>query len=293
MKGRSIALGLVGVAVVAGGGVAGYQVYIEQQAEQRIAEAVRELPPAVKVEYGKVDVGFLGKDLKVNDVKLTLEGGTPIQVDQVQVLELDRRNDPPNYLHAKAVGIRQDLTQVQDEQAATLRKLGYEEMRGSYELKYRYDPQTKAFDLQRLRGDLAGIGSVALQLKLDDFELRNPEAAAANQLPEFKVREVKFSYSDDSLVSRVIKQGAAERGISEEEFLAQLEQDIDAQTSALEGPFFKQLAQALKAFVREPGTLTLSAAPPEAVPVMEIMASAMIRAADLPRELNLTVKAGR
>jgi hypothetical protein len=293
MKIRAVVLGLVGAAVIVGGGLVGYQAYVEQQAEQRIEAAIRELPPNVKVEYGEVEVGPLGQDLSVKDVQLVIGDGNPIRIAEVQLLDVDSDNEPPNYLHAKALGIRQDLAAMDDQQAAMLRKLGYEQIQGNYELQYRYNPQTKALDLQELRGELQNMGSLTLRMQLDNFELENPAVAAGTEFPEFELRQMMLSYQDDSLVRRVIAQGAQEQGVTEEQFVEKILQDLDAQTADLQDPFFTKVRDALKEFIRNPGTLTITANPAQAVPVMEIVASAMIRPADLPQELNMDISTGR
>ena len=292
MKAKSWLLSLVGLFVLVGVGLLAYQMFIERQVEQRIAEEVSKLPSGVTVEYGEVDAGFLGEPLRINDIRLLMEGDAPVHIKQVEVIEYDRRNDPPNFLHAKASGIRRDLLVEDDPQMAALRKLGYQQIRGSYEIKYRYQPETRQFDLQELRGELEGVGAASLRMKLDNFELQRADAATVNQLPEFELRELTLTYSDDSLVRKLIAEQAKTQGVSEAELMAAIEQQIDAQARTLEDPFFSQLAAELKAFIREPGTLTLTAAPPQAVPVMEIIASALIRAAELPKMLNISVKAG-
>jgi hypothetical protein len=293
MKIRAVVLGLVGAAVIVGGGLVGYQAYVEQQAEQRIEAAVRELPPNVKVDYGEVEVGPLGQDLSVKDVQLVIGDGNPIRIAEVRLLDVDTGNEPPNYLHAKALGIRQDLAAMDDQQAAMLRKLGYEQIQGNYELQYRYNPQTKALDLQELRGELQNMGSLTLRMQLDNFELENPAVAVGTEFPEFELRQMTLSYQDDSLVRRVIAQGAQEQGVTEEQFVEKIVQDIDAQTADLQDPFFTKVRDATKEFIRNPGTLIITADPAQAVPVMEIVASAMIRPADLPQELNMDISTSK
>lgn len=293
MKTRAIVLGLVGAAVIVGGGLVGYQAYVEQQAEQRIEAAVRELPPNVKVEYGEVEVGLLGQDLAVKDVQLVIGDGNPIRIAEIQLLDVDPDHEPPNFLHAKALGIRQDLAAMDDQQAAMLRKLGYEQIQGSYEVHYHYEPQTKVFNLKELRGELENMGSLALRVQLENFELENPAVAAGTEFPEFSVDELVLSYRDDSLLRRVIEQGAQERGVTEAEFVENVLQDIDAQTAGLQDPFFVKVRDTLKEFIRNPGTLTVTANPPQPVPVMEIVASAMVRPADLPQELNLDISTSK
>jgi hypothetical protein len=91
----------------------------------------------------------------------------------------------------------------------------------------------------------------------------------------------------------VIAQGAQEQGVTEEQFVEKIVQDIDAQTADLQDPFFTKVRDAMKEFIRNPGTLIITADPAQAVPVMEIVASAMIRPADLPQELNMDISTSK
>lgn len=290
MKPRSMALGLLGAALLAGAGVGVAQVLAQREAEQRVETFFDNLPESVTARYGGVEVGWLGRDLRVNDVQVQIEGGAPTRIEQIHFLAVDREHSPPHHLHATVTGIRQDLNDVPEEQVTMLRRLGYQEMRGSYEIRYHYDPVNKTLDLQELSGDMDDMAKVSLSLQLGNFELSPETPPEPGQMPEFDVRGLTLRYQDASLVQRVVRQGAEDQGVSEADFIAKVNAEVGQQLQAMEDPFYGKLAGQLRAFLETPGTLVITGRPAQPVPVVELIATAMITPAELPELLNLELQ---
>lgn len=291
MKTKTWVAVLVLAVVVAAGGF-GYQLWLQNQAEQRVAEVAALLEKGdrpVQVEYGEVEVGWSPMPVIVHDVAVALGDEAPTLIEKFTVADYATEDGLATALHVRAEGIAQDLSDLGEEQATLLRKLGYNTMRGAYEMAYDYDPDQQVLELKQLRADVEDMAGIGLELRLSDFDLESAVRGGAQAYPEFKVDKFAITYRDASLVRRLIREAAKEQGVSEEEFVAQLLLDVEAQAG--DDRLMQQLAQELRSFLKDPQQLTISGEPEQAVAVMEVMAAAMLKPDELPQMLNLQVKA--
>jgi hypothetical protein len=267
------------------------QFSLQRTAELRVAELVERLPPEVEVSYGSVELGLFGRDLTVERVRLQPAGHPAIEVARIHLIEFDRHGRPPRYLKARASGVRQDLAALPPDQRQQLQALGYEELRADYSLEYRYERAAGELDVRHLRAELKEMAELTLAFRVSGLD---PERAATD--PQFHALELQLHalelrYTDRSLLPRIIRRSAQQQEISEAEVVEAMLARLDERLKPLKGAFSAQLRRELAQFLRDPQQLTLVARPARPVTAMDALAYVLVRPADLPELLNLSVEA--
>lgn len=278
----AVALGLAAALV---------QYSLQRTAESRVAEFVQRLPPEIVVSYGSVDLGLFGRDLVVEQVRLQPAGHQPVEIARVHLLEFDRHGRPPTYLKARASGVRQDLAALPQDQREQLQGLGYEELRADYSLEYRYERVAGELDVRHLRAELKDMAEITLAFRVSGLD---PERATTD--PQFHALELQLHalelrYADHSLLPRIIRRSAQQQQISEAAVVEAMLARLDEQLKPLEGAFFIELRRELAQFLRDPQRLSVAARPVRPVSAMDALAYVLVRPADLPELLNLSVEA--
>ncbi|KAB7622754.1 hypothetical protein [Alkalilimnicola sp. S0819] len=281
-----VALGVVAVLAVVAGVVA--QQRIEGQVLAQLDESIAQLPAGMNASYGAVEVGLFGRRVEVRDMVVSAQEGGTTRIERLLFTEYDKANDPPHYLSMRAEGVSQDLGELGDDQARMLSAMGYDSIRGTYEMAYRYEPETQVLNLSRLRGELDEMGGLGLSMTLSEFDLEK-SVTGPQSLPAFRVDDFTLSYTDASLMRRLISQSAAEQDMSEEAFVQQMLGELEQQAG--DNAFVQASLPEIRRFLMEPGELTLTGQPEAPVSAMEFMATAMMRTHALPELMNLNLKA--
>jgi hypothetical protein len=283
---------VLAIVVLVALGLGGAQLYVQNRVETEVAEFTarweEQLPPGSEIRYGDVSAGFLASTITVSDVRVEPQGEAPLSIEEVHVAELDKDNQPPHYMNVAFRGLEQQLADMPAEQAQALRQMGYERLRGDMQLGYRYDESARQLVVDKASATFDDVASIDASLTLSELDLEQLEQNP-QQPPTFKLASLGLRYQDRSLINRAIKLAAEEEGVSEQEVREQMIQEIETQSQALQGPFYRELAEALKQMVREPGTLVVKADPETPVATFEVMATAMMQPMRLPELLNLSV----
>ena len=291
MRAKPILIGVAALLLIAGVILLLVQSYLQRGAQQGVADFAQRLPPGLALEYGAVDLGLLGRYLHVNDVRLYVYEQAPVAIERVELLEFDRSGRLPHYLHARLIDVEQDLEPLGARQTELLSRLGYDRIRGDYELDYVYSADDDRLDLRRLGVDLHGICTLSLSLRLGSVDLEQAVTMPQQHLLEAELHGLRLSFGDGSMVSRILRAVAEDQQLTEEQVVQQLLERLDRALAPYQGPFFDQLRQELESFLLAPGQLTLTAQPPRPVPLMDLIAYTMVRAGDVPELLNLSVQA--
>ncbi|HYE01581.1 MAG TPA: hypothetical protein VEH84_19515 [Alphaproteobacteria bacterium] len=139
------------------------------------------------------------------------------------------------------------------EAGAPLKLLGYETIRLDYEGAARWSPAEKRLTLERMVLDLADAGRLDISGAVDGF------AFDGTAQETMTLRDAKLVYADRSLAERLLKMAAAEQGLEPEMLRNVLISQVSLQ--GVGEPALQPLAAAVEAFLRKPGTLTVSVAP--------------------------------
>lgn len=253
--------------------------------------------------YGSVAASALSQSIVMRDVSIEVAGGERINVESLTIKNFDWRNGGRPH-HAEFVFARADLPSrliaeyvrlpmaSRDETQRVLDRAGYGRTVGDVHVAYRFDQETQDFELKDSRVDIPGLGTFTLNLKLGNvstIELDNPAVLMGLAL-QVTLKTASFSFRDRSLVSRVVKAYALERGLGEAEAHARLLQDLRAERDRQYDPLQRDFIEALARFVERPSELGIHLDPPAPFPLLSLFLTGS-DSAQLKQRLGLSIAA--
>lgn len=218
-------------------------------------------------------IGADGFSLQSVEVTPPDPNAPTVFIDSVSVENLDTESvlggNPPTRMTLQLAGIDVSVEDVPDLDGFS--ELGITRLLGDVALDYELDPATQVLSLNELSLDFEGLGAVQLAVDAGGISpeaFLNPQAAALSTT----LNSLSLTYTDDSLVQRIMTAGAAEEGKSEDEFLTDRLSDIEAsQAGAGEA---SSVLSPLTAFLQDyqsPGPLSLTLSPAAPIPLLSIM----------------------
>jgi hypothetical protein len=174
-----------------------------------------------------------------------------------------------------------------------LMRAGYNELTLDYEGHSHYDSEQATIDAsQRLSAHGAGTLSIAMHLSNypGGFDWRESMQAMLKFMA-LRLDRLELRYDDASLIERLIKMRAAETGRDFEAVRDELLRSFAAQRQALaERPALSANFDAVADFLRKPGSLTLTLAPPEPVSLGTLMTLSRTNPAAALDALGLSIR---
>lgn len=191
-------------------------------------------------------------------------------------------------------GLDLDLSQVSDRRAREmLRDLGYERLVADYgfTLAWREADESLKVDGFRLAiKDLATLTMDATLIGLTRQAIEAPENLEP-ALAALQFTQGKLAIEDQSIVERAVGMQAKKMNVEPDKFRQQIAGALPLFLMALRNPGFQaKLAPALQAFIKTPGTMTITANPATPVPVMQLIDTAETAPQKLPDLLQVEIK---
>ena len=192
-------------------------------------------------------------------------------------------------------GLDLDLSLVDDRQARKmLTDLGYDRLQAEYGFKLHWREADESLNLENFKLAIKDVGSISADVALSGLTravIQNP-MTIETALPSLAFNRGKVVVQDGSVVDRAIAMEAKKKNQTPEKFREDIAGALPLTLMlVLKNPTFQQkLAPALQAFIRTPGTLTLTAAPAAPVPVTAIMQAADTDPRSLPNLIGLEVQ---
>lgn len=247
-----------------------------------------------------------GADIDPQALMPTLGFAEAIDVDVIQTgtrlgavdrarLDLGAYVGPvPTKVTTDIRGLDLDLSQVSDRRARDmLKQLGYERLVADYgfALTWREADESLKLDGFRLAiKDLATLTMDATLVGLTRQAIEAPEQLEA-ALAALRFSQGKLAIEDKSIVERAVGMQAKKMNVEPDKFRQQIAGALPLFLMALKNPGFQaKLAPALQAFIKAPGTMTITAAPATPVPVMELIDTAEKSPQKLPDLLQVEIK---
>ena len=219
-------------------------------------------------------IGADGFNLQTVEVTPPDPAAPTIFIDSVSVENLDTASvlagGAPTRMTVQLAGIDVSVEDVPEMDGFA--ELGITRLLGDLALDYELDPATQVLSLNELSLDFKGLGTVELAVDaggLSPEAFLNPQMAALSAT----LNSLSLTYTDDSLVQRIMTAGAAEEGKTEDEFLQDSLLEIEA-LQAEAGEASGVLAP-LNDFLRDyqsPGPLSVTLSPAAPIPFVSIMA---------------------
>jgi len=191
-------------------------------------------------------------------------------------------------------GLDLDLSQVSDRRAREmLRDLGYERLVADYgfTLAWREADESLKVDGFRLAiKDLATLTMDATLIGLTRQAIEAPENLEP-ALAALQFTQGKLAIEDQSIIERAVGMQAKKMNVEPDKFRQQIAGALPLFLMALRNPGFQaKLAPALQAFIKTPGTMTITANPATPVPVMQLIDTAETAPQKLPDLLQVEIK---
>ncbi|MCX5515284.1 hypothetical protein C3941_22385 [Kaistia algarum] len=216
-------------------------------------------------------------------------------VDRARFDLTDYIGPVPTKLALDLRGLDLDLSLVDDPKARKmLEGLGYDRLQADYGFKVNWREADQSLNLEDFKLAIKDVGSITADVALTGLTratIENP-MAAETALTSLLFSRGKVVVKDSSVVDRAIAMEAKKKNQTPEKFRDDIAGAVPLSLMlVLKNPTFQQkLAPALQAFIRTPGTMTLTAAPATPVPVLAILAAAENDPRSLPNLISLDVK---
>ncbi len=194
-------------------------------------------------------------------------------------------------------GINLDLSQVNDPKAREMiAGLGYDRLLADYGFKLNWREADESLSLSDFKLTIKDVGSLVADVMLTGLTRATIEdpRKLETALPDLLFSRGKVVVKDSSIVDRAVAMEAKKKNQTPEKFREDLAGAMPFTLMlVLKNPGFQaKLAPALQAFIRTPGTMTLTAAPATPVPLLAILEAAQADPRKLPDLLSVDVKTG-
>ncbi len=305
MKLKWLFAGLAALGIVGGGGYAAVDHFANAEAKKRAEIFARDMRKHVnEFTYGSVKVSPIGQSIEMRDVAVVTKKGERVKVASVTIKNFDWTGGAtPRYADIVIAGADLPSDLVVDllrlpllprgETKRMLDKAGYGRALGDIHVGYRYDEATREFEIRDNRVELAGLGTFTLNLKFGNVQ----SIAAKNEVElagiglQATLVGASLVFRDATLVSRMIKAYAADKGLSEAEAQARFLADIRAERERQSEPLAREGLDALARFVERPGEIGLAVSPATPYPLMSFFMTGVGDVRALKQRLGLTIAA--
>ncbi len=206
-----------------------------------------------------------------------------------------------------------NLSFLEPQQRAIMQALGYEELQGHLDMAGSWQPADGRMELSQYDLTVDGAGTFGLSFDLAGYTpdfiaslrelqqqaLANPDGDNSAQgmamlglAQQLSFNRAEIVFDDDSLTGKVLEYVAAQQGMSTSDVANQAKAILPFVLAQLGDPdLTAKITQAVSAFLDDPQSLRITAAPPAPVPFALIAAGAMSAPKELTKTLGVTVTA--
>ncbi len=209
-----------------------------------------------------------------NGIKISIAGAGPFAIGEVSVSGLLFSGSVPVAANYGLSGIEITRAAFPTAQGkAALERLGIDRLGVSAQLSYRWDLKQQMLAVSPFTLKLDQLGSFDLSVDLDDITPGSPAAALRARL-----RHAVLRYTDQSLVGRLIRAGAAQAQMDPDAYRQRLIETVEARAAAFpDSAALQAVARQIMTFLGDPKSLKIELAPPSPVPAI-----ALLRAGAMP-----------
>lgn len=231
----------------------------------------------------------------IDDLYLRIPGETEAGMDRYQ-MELRTSVPPvPTEIGLSVEGFELPVSVIEDEQArAMLTAAGIDRLRLTEDLKIVWDEQSEDLIVENLVIDIAPIGVVRAKARLGGMPksvLQNPERIQA-AVATLSLKSLDFDLINEGGVEAALALAAKRSGANKDQMVQFLRFQLsNALAMVGDDSFTAMVSSAAEKFFADPRDLSISIAPENPVPVLQIIASAGIAPQALPGLLGVSVKA--
>ncbi|MBO6757090.1 MAG: hypothetical protein JJ902_12245 [Roseibium sp.] len=239
------------------------------------------------------------RTLEILDVKVTGDEGNTVELDRVFSAIDGMSGDLPTDIRFSLDNVRLDAASLDSETEKTLTDLGYDKVAVNVAGAGKWDPDTATADISELIVSGDDVGTIKLQLTLggitrdlvDQLNTTGGSPEDAFGLVQgVTIGGLMIDLQNASLVERVLDMQANDAGMDRAAYVQQLSATLPLMLAVLQNQAFQdKVAGALTAFLNDPISLNVSAAPQNPVPMAQIMGTVMMAPQALPDILGIEI----
>ncbi|WEK48666.1 MAG: hypothetical protein P0Y66_12635 [Candidatus Kaistia colombiensis] len=226
------------------------------------------------------------------------EAPAPITVDSVNVTLGDIIEGAPNdgQLRITGVNVPGEVLKSDEQTKDWVEQLGYDKLNFDVGIDGAYDNSKQTFTFRSISLDGKDVGKLVItgtfgglpREKLQDPEKLSELAATAT------VDNAKIRFDNAGIVGRIIEMQAKAMGATSDQFVEQISGALPLLLSVVGNQGFQdRIATAATAFLKDPKSLTITAAPGNPVPIMQIFGAASTAPQTLPDVLAVDIQANQ
>jgi hypothetical protein len=288
-KRKGIFIGTAIGVVLLAAGYLGVTYYLEIQAKRKVDDMILKTSEVMDIVYRTVDVDLIGWDTHIRDVTLSPVGEKEgVKIEDIAIYRIREHKDKSLDVHLAFNGINiRGEPFTQDIQS--FGELDYRDIKADLEIDYRYQRDKKELILDVFRLEAENMGTAEFSFHLSKFELE-PEKGILMvfMIPRIQIHRAKVTYTDNSLVTRVIRMVAKKEGKTPEQIIRELADRMDQEISQSKGSSAVNSLEAFKRFIEKPGKIVISIAPKEPVAIRDLME--METRSDWIKRLNIEAR---
>ncbi len=236
-----------------------------------------------------------------SDFRLESEGKAVVTVDTLAGTASDYVGTQPRHQDVAVKRIVFDPAALPDPAAGQqLSAIGYDKLIFDFSSKMDWNVEEEVLEVENVTIDGVEIGTLTMAMSLGGITPEVFEAFNKRPEPDFgaltgtTLSAATIAFTDKSVTGRILEKQAREAGTDAASFANQLAAVLPLMLSSLGNPAFQTaVATALGDFLKNPRSLTVTAAPAQPVPFVEVMAIGQTAPQTLPDLLNVTVESGQ
>jgi len=261
---------LVIVVAIVGGGFFATQNYADREADRRIAKMLTQLPAGTSVRYKSAGYNLLNGKVKISNIAVSSKEAGDASIRGLTLVGYDTSNRVPRYATLQVRGFEMRADKAKPATRAWMERLGYKQITVDVDYAYRYRPGLRELTIEKVRISGKQVGTLTFRAKVGNvtrFDART-FAQVVTIAMQTVVRSGRLTFEDGSLVARLIRDQARLAGQSEAAYREALVGSIDGEMRKTKSVSLRRQLQHMRAFVAEPGQITIELTPKRPVPVL-------------------------
>jgi hypothetical protein len=270
---KKIAAVVCALALVAAGAYFIIRYQAEKAARRQVESVAFRIPDVEAIDYDSARIDWQASTAHIKEVTVSLKNpAETIRIDEVLVHDGDLRHDVPDRLDVEIRGVRLRSSQPRLEKwRPYLEKARYEQVAFNLRCTYRYHRSRHVLEIETLEIEADDAGRLTFNARFNNINLPRllkhltDKAYLITALPAVSVTQAELSYADDTLARRLLAAWAQGTGQTPREVGQELNRILDRELGQDSQPISREALAGLKAFISDPETLRITAAPPTPV----------------------------
>lgn len=250
----------------------------------RADQARQEVNPLPLIPHlGYVELGGL---------KARETGGTPISLDRARLTMEGYVGPIPTAIALEVKGLTTPTSLADRTIRSLAQELGYTSLTSDYGFAIDWNEADSSVRLDNLHANIANLGSLSASIVLGGLTrtmIENP-TDLGGAISGLLFNTATLRVTDDSLLGRILERQAKEMNVTADAFREQIASAIPFTLMVLRNSGFQaKIGAPLQNFIRNGGSLTLTATPKAAVPFTQVLETARTAPQSLPDLLSIDI----